>query len=66
MRCFLKGEDIVIREGENEVTVSAGDALFIEPREYHQIKNQATEILKMICTVPIFTGKDGKKTTPCE
>lgn len=63
---FLEGNGLVKGEEGYEVQVSSGDALFIEPREHHQIINQGTETLKIICTIPIFPGKNGKNTTPCK
>jgi quercetin dioxygenase-like cupin family protein len=63
---FLEGKGVVVGEEKKEIPVRAGDALFILPGEYHQIKNTGKDILKMICTVPIFPGKTGIDTTPCE
>lgn len=63
---FLEGEGVVVDKDKKEITIQAGDALYILPREYHQIKNTGKNILKMICTVPILPGKTGKETTPCE
>ena len=63
---FVEGNGIVVDENKNENTITAGDALYIPPREYHQIKNCEKNILKIICTVPIFPGKTGKETTPCK
>ena len=62
----LQGEAIAV-DGENkERRLHAGDALYISPCEGHQIKNAGSGILKMICTVPIFPGMDGKSTSPCD
>ena len=63
---FLEGKGVVVGEGKKEIPVHAGDALFILPNEYHQVRNTGNDILKMICTVPIFPGQTGKGTTPCE
>ena len=63
---FLEGDGVAVGEGKKEMFVHAGDALYILPSEYHQIKNTGKDTLKMICTVPIFPGKTGKSTTPCE
>ena len=51
---------------ENEVKIRAGDALFLLPCESHQITNTGTCMLQMVCTVPLFAGKTGRETTPCE
>jgi quercetin dioxygenase-like cupin family protein len=63
---FLEGEGMVVNDDRKEHPVRAGDVLFLEPCEYHQIKNNGTGKLKMICTVPLLPGKDGRATTPCE
>lgn len=63
---FLEDNGLIKGEGEFEIPVSSGDALFIGPREFHQLKNTGTQMLKLICTIPILDGKDGKNTTPCE
>lgn len=62
---FIGGKGIVVDENNNENSVTAGDALYVPPREYHQIKNRGKNTLRIICTVPIFPGKTGKETTPC-
>ena len=63
---FLEGEGVVVGKRKKEVPVRAGDALFILPCEYNQIKNTGKNTLKMICTVPILSRQTGKATTPCE
>jgi quercetin dioxygenase-like cupin family protein len=63
---IIQGQGMVISENENKTIVSNGDALFIASREYHQIKNTGNTPLKLICTIPILTGKTGRSTTPCE
>jgi quercetin dioxygenase-like cupin family protein len=63
---FLEGFGVATGGDRKEVRIAAGDALSILPREYHQIRNTGAGMLKMICTVPIFPGKTGKTTTPCQ
>lgn len=63
---FIEGKGVVVGEDKNQLSVAEGDALFVLPNEFHQIKNTGNNTLKMICTVPIFPGKTGKETTPCE
>jgi quercetin dioxygenase-like cupin family protein len=62
---FLEGTGVLLLEGGKEVAVKAGDALLLMPCESHQIRNTGPGPLRMICTVPLFEGKDGKETTPC-
>lgn len=62
---FLEGEGVLVTDSSEE-RVQAGDALLLMPCEKHQIKNNGTGMLRMICTVPLFLGKTGRDTTPCE
>ena len=62
---FLEGEGVLACEGK-EARIHAGDALQLLPCESHQVRNTGTGMLKMHCTVPLFPGKTGRETTPCE
>ncbi len=62
---FLEGEGVLKTDG-GEQKIRTGDALFLLPCENHQITNTGKGMLKMICTVPLFPGKTGRDTTPCE
>jgi len=62
---FLEGEGVLRTENSPECNVRADDALLLMPCEMHQIRNTGKGMLKMICTVPLFPGKNGKETTPC-
>jgi quercetin dioxygenase-like cupin family protein len=62
---FLEGEGI-LKTDTGETRIHAGDALLLMPCEKHQITNTGTGTLRMICTVPLLPGKNGKDTTPCE
>jgi quercetin dioxygenase-like cupin family protein len=63
---FLEGEGVVKSDKDGEHGIRAGDALLLMPCEIHQVRNTGNGILRMICTVPLFPGKTGKETTPCE
>ncbi|MCE5213900.1 MAG: cupin domain-containing protein [Methanobacterium sp.] len=66
MKCFfLEGKGIIKGEGVDEIPIGSGDAIFIEPREYHQLKNTGTEISPLIYTVTILTDMEGKNASPC-
>ena len=62
---FLVGEGVLVTDKGDECRVRAGDALLLMPCELHQIRNTGAGMLKMICTVPLLPGKNGKETTPC-
>ena len=62
----IEGEAVAVGEGKKEAKLVAGDALYLAPCELHQIRNAGSGRLRMICTVPIFPGKDGRTTSPCE
>lgn len=61
---FLEGEGL-LKTDDGEYRVRAGDALLLMPCESHQITNTGRGVLKMICTVPLLAGKNGRETTPC-
>lgn len=63
---FLEGEGILKTADNMECRVMAGDAVLLMPCEFHQVRNTGTGMLRIICTVPLFPGKDGKEVTPCE
>ena len=63
---FLEGEGVLKTENSPECNVRAGDALLLMPCEMHQIRNTGKGLLKMIYTVPLFPGKNGKETTSCD
>ena len=52
---IVKGKDI--KGVSFEVTVGAGDALFIAPNEEHNFFNEKEETLGFICVVPKGTRK---------
>ena len=48
---ILEGEGIA-KSKDNEVTIKQGDILFIEPNEWHQMKNTNKTQMKVICLIP--------------
>ena len=62
----LEGEATLINKAKEETRLLTGDAVYIAPCEYHQIRNTGTGRLWMICTIPLIPGKDGRITTPCD
>jgi len=62
---ILEGEGVCVGDG-TETPVRAGDAIYVAPCEYHQMKNAGGSVMRMICTVPLFLDKDGRTTTPCD
>jgi quercetin dioxygenase-like cupin family protein len=62
---FLEGEGVLACNG-TENRVVAGDAVLLLPCENHQVRNTGSRCMKIICTVPLFPGKTGRETTPCE
>jgi quercetin dioxygenase-like cupin family protein len=61
---FLEGEAAYIDSQGNETRLSPGDTLYSQPDEPHQIKNVGNTLMKMICTIPILPGGDGKLPAP--
>ncbi len=60
---FLEGEPAIVDCGGKETRLHVGDFLYLSPNEAHQIKNVGNTRMKMICTIPILPGGDGKNTT---
>src|SRR5208283_1261060 len=61
---FLEGEAAYVDGNGNEILVSPGDGIYCAPDEPHQIKNVGTAKMKMLCTIPILPGGDGKHPAP--
>jgi quercetin dioxygenase-like cupin family protein len=60
---FFEGEP-AMRDGDgNEVRLQAGDLVYVPPNESHQIRNIGKTRMRVICTIPILAGGDGKSTT---
>jgi quercetin dioxygenase-like cupin family protein len=58
---FLEGEAAYVDANGNEIRLRVGDTVYVPPDEPHQIKNVGDTVMKMICTIPILPGGDGKK-----
>ena len=60
---FLEGEPAIVDGNGVETRPHAGDLVYILPNELHQFRNVGSTRMKMICTIPILPGGDGKNTT---
>lgn len=60
---FLDGMAIIADDRGNATSVRPGDVVYIEPNEPHQIRNEGTTLVRVVCTIPILPGGDGKMTT---
>lgn len=60
---FLESEPAIVSCDGNETRLNAGDFVYVAPDEPHQIKNLGTTTMRMICTIPILPGGDGKNTS---
>lgn len=47
----VKGKGIVMGKDEEKV-IEAGDAIFVEPNEFHQFRNTGEEDFGFICIIP--------------
>lgn len=61
---FLEGEAAFVDAEGNETRLSPGDTVYSQPDEPHQIKNVGNTVMRMICTIPILPGGDGKLPAP--
>ncbi|MBB4200786.1 hypothetical protein CCR94_02030 [Rhodoblastus sphagnicola] len=57
---FVEGEAAIVGAGGEELRVEAGDVAYVAPNEPHQLRNVGSVVLRVICTVPILPGRDGK------
>jgi len=48
---ILAGEGVVL-EGDREIALKAGDAVFVTPDEVHQFRNTGDVPLQFLCMVP--------------
>ncbi len=61
---FLVEGKAVMVDGEGvETPFLPGDVVYTAPHELHQIKNVGNEAVRVVCTIPILAGGDGKATT---
>ena len=59
---ILEGEPVIVDGSGKQTPLRAGDFVFVPPNETHQLKNLGSAKMKMICTIPILPGKNGKDT----
>lgn len=60
---FIEGEAAAVGADGKETRLASGDVLYIAPHEAHQIRNAGSGVMRMVCTIPILEGGDGKATT---
>lgn len=60
---FLDDHAALVTANGEQVKMRQGDCVYIAPRELHQLKNLGSGIMRVVCTIPILPGGDGKKTT---
>jgi quercetin dioxygenase-like cupin family protein len=60
---FLEGEPAIVEGNGKETRLKVGDFVYVPANELHQFKNVGSTRLKMICTIPILPGGDGKNST---
>lgn len=61
---FLEGEPAYVDGNRKEIRLSPGDTIYCASDEPHQIKNLGATTMRMICTIPILPGGDGKGLAP--
>ena len=59
---FPEGEAAIVGKDGKEIRIQPGDFVYTAPNEVHQIKNLGKTPLRVICTIPILPGGDGKVT----
>lgn len=56
-------DDAIIVDGNSvETKLKAGDIVYVAPHEKHQLKNAGNSVMRVVCTIPILEGGDGKYT----
>ena len=50
---FVVKGDGYISNGKNKIEIKEGDAIFVKPNEPHQVINENSQILEVICLIPI-------------
>ena len=60
---FLEGEPAIVEGNGKETGLKVGDVVYVPANELHQFKNAGSTRMKMICTIPILPGGDGKNST---
>jgi quercetin dioxygenase-like cupin family protein len=54
---FIIGGEGVLKGGDQNIPVKAGDAMMVLPNEKHGVFNTGKDLLTMICVVPLVDGK---------
>jgi quercetin dioxygenase-like cupin family protein len=60
---FLGGEPAIVEGNGRETRLKVGDFVYVPANELHRFKNVGSTRMKMICTIPILPGGDGKNST---
>lgn len=59
---FPEGEPAIVDKDGNETRLAPGSFVYLASNEVHQIKNLGTRPMRIICTIPILPGGNGKVT----
>jgi len=60
---FVEGDAAAVDGNGKETLLAAGDVLYTAPHEMHQLRNVGSGVMRVVCTVPLLEGGDGKATT---
>jgi quercetin dioxygenase-like cupin family protein len=60
---FIEGEPAIVDGAGAETRLAAGDVVYVAPHEAHQLRNVGAGLMRVVCTIPILEGGDGKATT---
>ncbi|MGO8760738.1 MAG: cupin domain-containing protein [Desulfobaccales bacterium] len=60
---FLEGDGELLDGKGQKIPLRPGDLAYTAPNEAHQINNVGDTALRVLCTIPILPGGDGKATT---
>lgn len=60
---FIEGAPAIVDGEGRETPLAPGDVVYTAPHELHQIRNVGNGVMRMVCTIPILPGGDGKETT---
>jgi quercetin dioxygenase-like cupin family protein len=60
---FIDGRPAIVDGAGNETPVDSGDVVYVAPNEPHQLRNRGDAPMRVVCTIPILPGGDGKATT---
>ncbi|MDC7786641.1 cupin domain-containing protein [Rhodoplanes sp. TEM] len=59
---FPEGEPAIVDGNGKETRLKPGDLVYTAPNEVHQLRNLGASTMRVICTIPILPGGDGKST----